>query len=82
MMNQTHFLLHFSSHKKASIIVRALSPENPHKIPRSTVIFSLDGALLKLTIKAKDISSLRAACNSYLRLIQTALAVEEVIQKK
>jgi tRNA threonylcarbamoyladenosine modification (KEOPS) complex Pcc1 subunit len=60
-------------------MVTVLSPEIAHKIPKSTVAVSLDGTLLKLTIEANDVSSLRAACNSYLRWIQTALAVEELV---
>jgi tRNA threonylcarbamoyladenosine modification (KEOPS) complex Pcc1 subunit len=79
MTNQAKFLFHFPSYKKASIIVAALSPEITHKIPKSMVTFSLDDTLLKLMIKADDVSSLRAACNSYLRWIQTALAVEELV---
>ena len=79
MTKQATFLFHFPSYKKASIVVAALSPEVTHKIPKSTVTFSLDNKLLILTIKANDVSSLRAACNSYLRWIQTALAVEELV---
>ena len=79
MTNQAEFLFRFPSFKTASIIAKALSPEISHKIPKSTVTVILDDAVLRLTIKADDVSSLRAACNSYLRWIQTALAVEELV---
>jgi tRNA threonylcarbamoyladenosine modification (KEOPS) complex Pcc1 subunit len=79
MTSQAEFLFRFPSFKSASIVAKALSPEISHKIPKSTVIISLDDAVLRLTINADDVSSLRAACNSYLRWIQTALAVEELV---
>jgi len=73
------FSFHFPSQKKASIVVAALSPEITHKIPKSSVSISQNDARLGLSIEADDLSSLRAACNSYLRWIQTALAVEELV---
>ena len=79
MTNQVKFLFHFPSCKSASIVVAALSPEITYKIPKSTVAVSQDDTILTLTIESDDVSSLRAACNSYLRWIQTALAVEELV---
>ena len=79
MTNHVTILFHFPSNKSASIVVAALSPEIIHKIPKSMVFISQDNSLLKLTIESDDVSSLRAACNSYLRWIQTALAVEELV---
>jgi len=79
MTNKARFSFHFSSQKKASIVVAALSPEITHKIPKSNVSVTLKGAMLNLLIEAEDVSSLRAAVNSYLRWIQTALAVEELV---
>ena len=79
MTYQAHFSFHFPSQKKASIVVAALSPEITHKIPKSNVSVTQRGTILDLSIEADDLSSLRAACNSYLRWIQTALAVEELV---
>ena len=79
MTFKAHFSFHFPSQKKASIVVAALSPEIIHKIPKSNVSVSLNGSMFDLSIEADDLSSLRAACNSYLRWIQTALAVEELV---
>ncbi|HVQ00010.1 MAG TPA: KEOPS complex subunit Pcc1 [Candidatus Thermoplasmatota archaeon] len=79
MTNQASFSFHFPTQKKASIVVAALSPEIIHKIPKSNVSVSQKEAVLELSIEADDVSSLRAACNSFLRWIQTAMAVEELV---
>jgi tRNA threonylcarbamoyladenosine modification (KEOPS) complex Pcc1 subunit len=79
MTNRASFFFHFSSSRGAAIVAAALSPEITHKIPKSTVTVTQNDKVLKLTIDADDVSSLRAACNSYLRWIQTALAVEELV---
>jgi len=79
MTNRAQFIFHFPSPKDASIVVAALSPEITHKIPKSTVSFSVEDKKLTLTIETDDVSSLRAASNSYLRWIQTALAVKQLL---
>jgi tRNA threonylcarbamoyladenosine modification (KEOPS) complex Pcc1 subunit len=79
MTNKAEFVFRFPSHKSASIVVAALSPELTHRIPKSIVSFSVIDKKLALTIETDDVSSLRAASNSYLRWVQTALAVEELV---
>jgi tRNA threonylcarbamoyladenosine modification (KEOPS) complex Pcc1 subunit len=79
MTSQAKFLIHCPSGKDAHIIAQSLAPEIHHKIPKSSVTFSVDKKTLEVTIKSEDISSLRAASNSYLRWIQTAFAVKELI---
>jgi len=79
MTNRAHFIFYFPSPKDASIVVAALSPEITHKIPKATVSFSVEDKKLTLTIETDDVSSLRAASNSYLRWIQTALAVKQLL---
>jgi tRNA threonylcarbamoyladenosine modification (KEOPS) complex Pcc1 subunit len=79
MTNTATFLFYFLSSKDASVIARSLSPEIQHKIPKSTVMFTIDNKTLQMTIESSDMSSLRAACNSYLRWIQTALSVRNLI---
>jgi KEOPS complex subunit Pcc1 len=79
MTFKAQFSFHFPSEKKASIVLSALSPEITHKIPKSNVAVVLKGTNLNLSIEADDVSSLRASVNSYLRWIQTALAVEELV---
>jgi tRNA threonylcarbamoyladenosine modification (KEOPS) complex Pcc1 subunit len=79
MTNQVRFLIDFPSGKDTRIIAQSLSPEIQHKIPKSNVTFSVHKKTLEVIITSDDISSLRAACNSYLRWIQTAFAVKELI---
>jgi tRNA threonylcarbamoyladenosine modification (KEOPS) complex Pcc1 subunit len=79
MTKTVTFLFFFPSTKDASVIVQSLSPEIKHKIPKSNVTFSVDAKKLTMTIESEDISSLRAACNSYLRWIQTALSVKQLV---
>jgi tRNA threonylcarbamoyladenosine modification (KEOPS) complex Pcc1 subunit len=79
MTNQAKFLFHFPSAQDASVIAQSLSPEIQHKIPKSNVTFSVDKKTLEVSIKSEDVSSLRAACNSYLRWVQTALDVKNLV---
>jgi tRNA threonylcarbamoyladenosine modification (KEOPS) complex Pcc1 subunit len=79
MKNRARFLFHFPSVKDACVIAQSLSPEIQHRIPKSNVTFSVDKKTLKVTIESDDISSLRAACNSYLRWVQTALEVKNLV---
>ncbi len=79
MTSSASFSFRFPSSKSAAIIATALSPEISHRIPKSTVTISQNDSVVTLAINADEISSLRAACNSYLRWIQTALAVEELV---
>ena len=78
MTNKATFLFFFPSSKDAYIVAQSLSPEIQHKIPKSNVTFFIDKKALEVTIKSDDVSSLRAACNSYLRWIQTALSVKQL----
>lgn len=79
MTKKATFLFSFPSSKDASVIAQSLSPEIKHKIPKSMVTFSINGKKLSMVIEAEDLSSLRAACNSYLRWIQTALSVKQLV---
>ncbi len=79
MTKKATFLFSFPSSKDASVIAQSLSPEIKHKIPKSMVTFSVTKKQFTMVIEAEDISSLRAACNSYLRWIQTALSVKQLV---
>jgi len=79
MTKKATFLFSFPSSKDASVIAQSLSPEIKHKIPKSMVTFSINEKKLTMVIEAEDLSSLRAACNSYLRWIQTALSVKQLV---
>ena len=78
-MKKANFTFNFDSIHDVKIISDSIYPEIKHKIPKTEVKLSVSGKKLFLEIKAKDISSLRAAINSYLRWINTALNVKETI---
>jgi len=78
-MKSAKFVFVFDSEEEAKIVAESLSPEIKHKIPKTDVEVSLSKKKFSLTIEAKDISSLRAACNSYLRWINTALNVKKTV---
>ena len=74
-----HFIINFGSEEEANIVTRALQPEIDHKIPKTKIITKVDYNQLFLSIESKDVSSLRAACNSYLRWINTAIKVKKTL---
>ena len=78
-MKKAEFIFSFDSDDEAKIIAESVLPGIKHKIPKTNVYVSLEGKIFLLKIEAKDISSLRAACNSYLRWINTALNVKKAI---
>jgi tRNA threonylcarbamoyladenosine modification (KEOPS) complex Pcc1 subunit len=78
-MKKANFVFYFDSKEEARIIFKSLTPEIKHKLPKTNIDISLDGKTFTLKIEAKDLSSLRAACNSYLRWINTALRVKKTV---
>ena len=73
------FVFVFDSDEEARVVAESLGPEIKHRIPKTNVDVSLSKKKFSLKIEAKDISSLRAACNSYLRWINTALTVRKTV---
>jgi tRNA threonylcarbamoyladenosine modification (KEOPS) complex Pcc1 subunit len=78
-MKTAKFVFNFDSEEDARIIAESLDPEIKNKIPKTNVMVSLSNKTFSLEIQAKDVSSLRAACNSYLRWINTALDVKKTV---
>ena len=78
-MKTTTFIFHFDSVEETKLIAESLSPEIKHKIPKTNVTISHYNNKLSLTIESKDVSNLRAACNSYLRWIKTAIEVKKIV---
>jgi tRNA threonylcarbamoyladenosine modification (KEOPS) complex Pcc1 subunit len=78
-MKKAFFIFNFNSYKKSKLVEKALSPETKQKIPKVKVNISLSKNILSLTIESEDISTLRAACNSYLRWINTAINVNQLV---
>ncbi len=78
-MKRATFKFVFDSEDEARVVAESLKPEITHKIPKTNAKVSISKETLDLEIEAKDVSSLRAACNSYLRWINTALDVKKII---
>ena len=78
-MKKACFVFEFDTAEEASIVANSIDPEIKNKIPKTKVLTDLSGKTFSLTVEAKDISSLRAAINSYLRWINTALAVKKTV---
>jgi len=78
-MKNAKFVFNFDTKEEARIVAESIDPEIKHKIPKTNVHVTLSDNIFSLEIEAKDISSLRAACNSYLRWINTALNVKKTV---
>ena len=63
----------------AQIIVNSLSPEMRERMPKAKIEIISKDSVLKLNITANDVSTLRAAVNSYIRWIETALKVNQLV---
>jgi tRNA threonylcarbamoyladenosine modification (KEOPS) complex Pcc1 subunit len=73
--------LQFSSEKQIKALIDALTPEiKKHIGTRSQVALTRDTQFLVLSVKAKDTAALRAALNTYLRWINSALNVLETVE--
>ena len=55
------------------LIYEALLPEVEDHLPKSIVCLELDEKVLQLKIDGDDIASLRAALNTWIRLIKIAM---------
>ena len=70
--------LNFSSDKQLQVVLQALKPETETSTTsRSKVQMIDDGNTLVLDFMAKDTSALRAAMNSYLRLIGVVMDLKK-----
>ena len=78
-MKQITISLTFNSHLEAEIIASAIRPEIKDNIPHTKVTISTLNNDLILIIRAKQTNTLRAACNSYLRWIQTAISINDIV---
>ena len=79
MSQKASFIFTFKSHDKAELIATAISPEVKHKIPKTIVTLTITKNILALNIESNDVTNLRAACNSYLRWINTAIKVNHLV---
>lgn len=75
--------LKFPSEKHLQSAFRALEPETKKAATvRSQAGLSREDGFLVLTVEARDTVALRAAMNSYLRWISSAVDVLEVLKKR
>jgi KEOPS complex subunit Pcc1 len=79
MRHDAIFRLH---HPDAASVFGAVAPEMDEKNPRSQVECRLEGGeTLMLKISARDIAALRAALNMWLRLINIAKEMQDLIKR-
>ncbi len=78
-MKEVTLSIHFDSPDEARVIAESLNPELLKNIPHTHINMVINEKTLRLSIAARQTSTLRAACNSYIRWIQTALSVHNVI---
>ena len=82
MKAQAVIRLNFSSEKQLNVVLGALRPETEtSSTPRSKVHMKTEDQSLILEFRARDTSALRAAINSYLRLIGVAMNLQSLIDE-
>jgi tRNA threonylcarbamoyladenosine modification (KEOPS) complex Pcc1 subunit len=75
--------LKLSSEKQLKTVLEALRPETETSVTsRSKVQMKAEGKSLVLEFMAKDTSALRAALNSYLRLISVAMVLQKLTKQQ
>lgn len=81
MKAQAVIRLNFSSEKQLKVVLGALKPEiETSSTSRSKVDMKTEGQTLILDFRATDTSALRAAMNSYLRLIGVAMNIQKLTE--
>ena len=81
MKAQAVVRLNFSSEKQLNVVLQALKPETEtSSTHRSKVHVKTEDQSLVLDFRATDTSALRAAMNSYLRLISVAMNLQKLIK--
>ncbi len=79
---QASIRLKFEAEKQVDTLLSALMPEaNAPQTHRAAIKLQKDGTCLTLTVEAEDTVALRATLNSYLRWIQSALNVIDVVKE-
>jgi len=78
-MVEAKIIISMDSAFDARIVVESISPEIKNKIPNTKINLYVSNEKIFLDIISKNLSSLRAACNSYLRWINTANNVKNSI---
>lgn len=75
----TEFIVDFDSRDEAEIIYNSISPEIEYEDnDRSKAIISLKDNSIVISIRSKDIVSLRASINSYIRWINLSIKILKI----
>jgi len=82
MIAKAKISINISSDKHLISLLEALRPETKKSGNRSKVNIKKDGSLIILNVEAKDTVALRAALNTYLRWIGSAIGALEVITNR
>ena len=72
--------IEFERERDLDIIFRSIEPEIKKRIPKTKVSINRIDNKMILRIESEDTSSLRAACNSFLRWIETARSVRDIFR--
>ncbi|HEB37707.1 MAG TPA: hypothetical protein ENI14_03500 [Thermoplasmatales archaeon] len=72
--------IEFERKKDLDVIFRSIEPEVKKRIPKTKVGINRTDNKMILRIESEDTSSLRAACNSFLRWIETARSVRDIFR--
>jgi KEOPS complex subunit Pcc1 len=78
MKGRAEFVFQVKDQRSAQYIFRALSPEKEDEIHRSNVDLVLCEDSIKLELKGDDVVSLRAALNTWMRLIKIAFEMVDI----
>jgi len=75
----TEFVVDFDDENEAEIVYNSISPEIEYEDnDRSKAIISLKDNSIVINIKSKDIVSLRASINSYIRWINLSIKILKI----
>lgn len=76
VVHRTVFRFEYADPERAQLVQRSLKPElDDIDGERTTATLSRDGAVLTLTVEARDLVALRAGCNTWATLTNVAEAV-------
>lgn len=80
IMNSASLNLQLGSATSA-LIYSSLAPEQKQERSNAEINLHVEAESLKLTIRAQDLSILRAALNSYIRWINCVYSIEKTIKE-
>jgi len=77
-----HICMQFAQEKQLTSLLEALKPETQAaQTRRAKVTLKKDGSALVLQVEAEDTVALRATLNAYLRWINSAVSVIDMVER-